>query len=88
MDSTVRVRWPTVWFYGVIGVSVLLLGTQMLHSELGELTGMPKLVALFTFRGENNVAAWWSGALFMLAGVLAFDGYFLLRRSRPRPARG
>ena len=78
----VREKWSWLWFCSMVGISIFLLGANLFGFVEGSMLGRLNLGR------ENNVAAWWSGMLLLVAGLHAFDGYFLLRRDKPDGARG
>jgi hypothetical protein len=79
---------PTIWFYGAVAVSALLVAATALHI-LGPVSGpAASLLRRFSLTGENNPAAWWSGMLLAVVSLHAFDGHVLLRRREPGAATG
>jgi len=65
-----------LWFHALIAVSVLLLIITQLSYALAGSGRLSLLLFWAGLGGENNLGAWWSGMLLVLAGVLAFDGFF------------
>lgn len=79
---------PTIWFYGAVAVSALLVAATALHI-LGPVSGpAASLLGRFSLTWENNPAAWWSGMLLAVVSLHAFDGHALLRRREPDAAKG
>jgi hypothetical protein len=90
MSDSPRRRLPTVWFYGAVAVSVLLVAATALSVPSpapGSAPSLP-LLARFSLARENNPAAWWSGMLLAVMSLHAFDGHALLRRREPGAAKG
>ena len=79
---------PTLWFYGAVAVSALLIvATALYHSGLLPPPIESQLIR-FTLTGENKAGAWWSGMLLALLSLHALDGHALLRRCAPGAAKG
>jgi hypothetical protein len=72
---------PNVWAPAILGVSLLLVVCTLLNFPLAG--GRPLSLVLFTLglSGESNVGAWWSGMLFLVAGLCALE-----RAADPRRA--
>ena len=69
------------WFALLTAVSVslvLITGASYAFEGAGALSALLFLIGL---GGENNVGAWWSGMLLLLAAVFAFDGYWCAHKS-------
>jgi len=81
MIRSARVNWSKLWLHCVVGVSLVML-------IMGLIPVKSRYWYLFHFAWENNVAAWWSGMLLLIAALHAFDGYVLLERSKPNVAQG
>jgi hypothetical protein len=64
-----------VWFAGLAAVSALLLVCiHLSYALIGH--GMLTTVLFWLgMGGENNIGSWWSGMLFAIGAVLAFDGF-------------
>jgi hypothetical protein len=71
-----------------VGVNVVLLAFTCFRYDLGEGPGLIPRLYIFNLTSENNVAAWWSGALLLIASLHAFDGFKRWRESEPLAARG
>jgi hypothetical protein len=69
--------WPLV-----VGISLLLLLITFLSYPLARHGFLSVILFSLGLGGERNVGAWWSGMLFVLAAVSAFD-----RAVGSRPAR-
>ena len=78
--------WPSVWFYGIVAVSLVLVAVTLFRVELREQTGIIRWVNLLNLTSENSAGTWWSGILLLMVGVHAFDGYMLIRRRQQRTA--
>jgi len=63
------------WFGIVVLVSGILTLVTFASYALQGSGGLSRLLFLIGLGGENNVGAWWSGMLLLLAAVFAFDGY-------------
>lgn len=57
-------------------VSVFCLAATFFVPEIKQQTGAFRFLLRFNLGTENNLGAWWSGILLLLASVYAFDGYF------------
>jgi hypothetical protein len=64
-----------LWFPALVaGSAALLLVTVVSYALIGEpIAGFLFWIGL---GGEQNIGAWWSGMLLVLAAFLTFDGYF------------
>lgn len=71
------------WFRLLVFVSACLAGVTFLSYALQGSASprLSQLLFLIGLGGENNVGAWWSGTLLLLASVFAFDGYASHRNS-------
>ena len=72
----------TLFFRVLIAASAVLTLTTLLF-RFG--TGHFLWLAPLNLSEENVAAAWFSGALLMLASLLAADGYFRLRNTQRHP---
>ena len=80
--------WPiTLLFYGIAAVSLGMVALTFVLLQPGLVEVHRTLATHFTYRAENTFAAWWSGTIFALVAVLAFDGFVKNRRSQPRTAK-
>src|SRR5690554_1622071 len=85
---TIGNRYPTLarrWFALLVIVSVaLVIVTFMSYAFQGD-GPTTRILFLIGLGGENNVGAWWSGMLLLLASVFAFDGF--LNGGKPKAER-
>lgn len=70
------------WYACIVGVSVALVLVTFAAYGLDN-----QLLYLIGLGGENNIGAWWSGMLMLLAAVFAYDGY-AARDKAARERRG
>lgn len=71
-----------IWIVGAVTLSLLFLAATVLR----QLTPEPRVQAMLhpmNLGVENNVAAWWSGMLLLIAGLHAFDGSRRQHGSQP-----
>lgn len=91
MRKSSSLSLSNTWFYVVISGNIFLLLVLFLRAD-GVLAQSWALIyglsGRFTLATENNIAVWWSGFLFLLLSVHAFDEYVLHRRKKPVVARG
>lgn len=78
----------TIWFYGAVLVSVLLIAATAVFVP-GAVTGPAgALLGKLALSTESNPAAWWSSMLLLVVSLHAYDGYAALRQRRPDAAMG
>ncbi len=63
------------WFLVLVAVSALLLVVTFIAYALAGTGPSVRLLFWIGLGGENNIGAWWSGMLLVLAGFFAFDGF-------------
>ena len=90
MASLLIRNWPTLWFSVAIIVSIFCLTITFFAPEIGEYTTgrLNWFLLSFNLARENNLGAWWSGILLLLASVHAFDGFFVYRDKNPSASYG
>jgi hypothetical protein len=69
---------PRSWFRTLVAVSALLLVVTLFSYALAGSGALSRLLFWLGLGGENNIGAWWSGMLLVLAAFFAFDGFFNL----------
>jgi hypothetical protein len=84
---TLAARVGRAWFSILILGSAALIFVTFLAFALDLPEGGSRLLFWLALAGENNVGAWWSGMLLMLASVFALDG-FAANRARPTERSG
>jgi hypothetical protein len=67
---------PRFWFRMLIAISAFLLVVTLLSYALAGSGALSRLLFWLGLGGENNIGAWWSGMLLVLAAFFAFDGFF------------
>src|SRR5690606_9464561 len=63
------------WFSAIVAVSALFVLLTFLGFLVQGFGGPARPLFWLGLSGENNVGAWWSGMLLLLAAMLAFDGF-------------
>ena len=80
-------NWSSFYFYVILSINLFLLVYTFYTPKITAMIGHHRYFS-FNLALENNFAAWWSGMLFLLTGLHAFDGYVLLKKSAPKAANG
>jgi hypothetical protein len=63
------------WFPALIGGSAALLSITIASYALAD-QRFARILFWLGLGGEQNIGAWWSGALLVIAAFLVFDGFF------------
>jgi len=85
--ASVAARLGRAWFSILVLVSATLVLVTFLSFAVEGVRPYSTLFFWLGLAGENNVGAWWSGMLLLLASVFALDG-FGRRRAEPAERRG
>lgn len=87
MNETPHPAWGSRWFTLLVGVSAVLVAVTMVSYALAGNGALSRALFWIGLGGERNVGSWWSGMLFLLAGLFALDGYLDAAKST-RERRG
>lgn len=75
MNRALPASWGRRWFPVLVVVSALFVTATFL-GFVAQAVGRPSFPLFWIgLAGENNVGAWWSAMLLLLAAMLAFDGF-------------
>lgn len=85
--ANLAVRLGRAWFSFLVLGSATLVVVTFLSFAVEGIRPLSTLLFWLGLAGENNVGAWWSGMLLLLAAVFALDG-FGRRRAEPAERRG
>ncbi len=75
MNRALPMSWSRRWFSVLVAASALLVLLTFLGFVVQDLGGPARPLFWLGLAGENNVGAWWSGMLLLLAAMQAFDGF-------------
>ncbi len=64
---------PTAWAAGIFSVTLFLLVVTPVSYGLAGNGALSSLLFWLGFGGDGNIGAWWSGMLFLLSAIFAFD---------------
>lgn len=82
----IHAHWGDRWISVAIVLSVVCVVATLFEPDLAD-KGVFRHLRTFSLGGENSFGAWWSGAMLLIGGFHALDGYFLHRDDK-RVARG